>query len=84
MGLKVAVQMDPIENIDIRGDSTFALMLEAQARGHSIFVYHADSLALRDGTLTATGQDMKLRDEVGRHFEAGEMRVVDLSGLTRC
>lgn len=79
MGLKVAVQMDPIENIDIRGDSTFALMLEAQARGHSIFVYHADSLALRDGTLTATGQDMELRDEVGRHFEAGEMRVVDLS-----
>ena len=79
MGLKVAVQMDPIEGIDIKGDSTFALMLEAQARGLSIFVYHADSLALRDGKLTATGQDMKLRDEVGRHFEAGEMRSADLS-----
>ncbi len=79
MGLKVAVQMDPIESIDIKGDSTFALMLEAQARGYSIFVYDADSLALRDGKLTATGQDMKLRDEVGRHFEAGELRSADLS-----
>lgn len=79
MALKVAVQMDPIERIDIRGDSTFALMLEAQHRGHSLFVYHPDTLALRDGSLSATGRDMKVRDEIGRHFEASQERVEDLS-----
>jgi glutathione synthase len=79
MALKVAVQMDPIERIDIRGDSTFALMLEAQRRGHSLFVYHPDTLALRDGSLSATGRDMKLRDEIGRHFEASQERVEDLA-----
>ena len=51
MTLKIAVQMDPIEAIDIAGDSTFALMLEAQMRGHDLFEYHADTLALRDGKL---------------------------------
>ncbi len=81
MALKVAVQMDPIERIDIRGDSTFALMLEAQARGHSLFVYHADTLALRDGALSATGTDVRVRDEIGNHFEAGESRLADLSGF---
>ena len=79
MALKVAVQMDPIERIDIRGDSTFALMLEAQRRGHSLFVYHPDTLALRDGSLSATGREMKVRDEIGRHFEASQERVEDLS-----
>jgi glutathione synthase len=81
MNLRVAVQMDPVERIDIRGDSTFALMLEAQARGHSLFVYHADTLALRDGTLCATGADLRVRDEVGNHFKAGEHRLEDLSGF---
>ena len=79
MALKVAVQMDPIERIDIRGDSTFALMLEAQNRGHSLFVYHPDTLALRDGSLSATGRDMKVRDEIGKHFEASQERVEDLA-----
>lgn len=79
MPLKVAVQMDPIERIDIRGDSTFALMLEAQRRGHSLFVYHPDTLALRDGNLSATGRDMKVADAAGRHFEASDQRVQDLA-----
>ncbi len=79
MPLKVAVQMDPIERIDIRGDSTFALMLEAQRRGHSLFVYHPDTLALRDGNLSATGRDMKVADVAGRHFEASGERVQDLA-----
>jgi glutathione synthase len=78
MALKVAVQMDPIEHIDIRGDSTFALMLEAQRRGHSLFVYHPDTLALRDGNLSATGCEMQVRDEIGRHFEASQERIEDL------
>jgi len=78
MTLKIAVQMDPIEAIDIAGDSTFALMLEAQARGHDLFEYHADTLALRDGKLSATGADVKVRDEAGRHFEKSENRTVNL------
>ena len=49
MPLKIAVQMDPIERINIRGDSTFALMLEAQQRGHEIVYYTPDRLALSDG-----------------------------------
>ena len=78
MTLKIAVQMDPIEAIDIAGDSTFALMLEAQSRGHELFEYHADTLALRDGKLSATGADVKVRDEAGRHFEKSENRTVQL------
>ncbi len=78
MTLKIAVQMDPIEAIDIAGDSTFALMLEAQGRGHELFEYHADTLALRDGRLTATGADVTVRDEAGRHFEKAENRTVQL------
>ena len=78
MTLKIAVQMDPIEAIDITGDSTFALMLEAQGRGHELFEYHADTLALRDGRLSATGADVKVRDEVGRHFDKSENRTVQL------
>ncbi|MFT9400272.1 glutathione synthase [Acetobacter sp.] len=50
--LNVAVQMDPLEHINIDGDSTFALMLEAQARGHSLFVYEVPSLALGEGVVT--------------------------------
>ncbi|MGI9515100.1 MAG: glutathione synthase [Anderseniella sp.] len=78
MTLKIAVQMDPIEAIDIAGDSTFALMLEAQGRGHELFEYHADTLALRDGKLSATGADVKVRDEAGRHFEKSQNCTVAL------
>ncbi len=55
MALKVAFQMDPIERIDIRGDSTFALLLEAQWRGHDVFYYTPNNLSLRDGRLIAEG-----------------------------
>ena len=78
MTLKIAVQMDPIEAIDIAGDSTFALMLEAQARGHELFEYHADTLALRDGALSASGADVQVRDEVGKHFRKTANRTVQL------
>ncbi len=81
MALSVAVQMDPVQSIDIKGDSTFALMLEAQARGHSLFIYHPNHLSLRDGSLFARGQDAGLRDEVGNHATMGEMRTVDLGEM---
>jgi glutathione synthase len=78
MGLKVAVQMDPIQSINITGDSTFAMMLEAQARGHQLFYYQTKTLALRDGALFATGHDITVRDEKGNHFTLGEERRAGL------
>jgi glutathione synthase len=78
MGLKVAVQMDPIQSINITGDSTFAMMLEAQARGHCLFYYQTRTLALRDGALFATGHDTEVRDEKGHHVTLGEERRADI------
>lgn len=79
MPLRVAVQMDHINSIDIVGDSTFALMLEAQKRGHEMFHYGVDDLSMRDGVVSASGEDVRVADEKGKHFELGERRKVDLS-----
>jgi glutathione synthase len=81
MALSVAVQMDPIETIDIAGDSTFALMLEAERRGHSLFYYLPKALALEDGKLTAHGQDVSVRDERGNHATLGKRRRADLGAF---
>jgi glutathione synthase len=78
MALKIAVQMDPIGSINIHGDSTFAMMLEAQARGHELFYYLTNALALREGTLTARGHAIKVKDEVGHHFALGPEKTIDL------
>ncbi len=72
MTLTVAVQMDPIERINIRGDSTFALLLEAQQRGHVIAYYTPDRLAMRDGEVFATVRPLKVRDREGDHFTLGD------------
>jgi glutathione synthase len=72
MTLNVAVQMDPIARINIRGDSTFALLLEAQKRGHAISYYTPDQLSLRGEELVAPVQKLTVRDEVGNHFTLGE------------
>jgi glutathione synthase len=79
MSLCVAVQMDPIERINIRGDSTFALLLEAQQRGHTLFYYTPDRIALRDGQVFATVQSLTVRDILGDHFALGESKRIDLS-----
>jgi glutathione synthase len=79
MALKVAVQADPIESFDITGDSTFALMLEAQRRGHSLFHYHVRTLAWRNGELSAAGQYVKVQDVRGAHFTAGKTQRIDLA-----
>src|SRR5271155_4405702 len=81
MPLNVAVQMDPIERINVRGDSTFALLLEAQRRGHALSYYTPDRLALRDRKLTASVQPLQVRDQVGDHFTLGEPRLIDLASL---
>ncbi|MCA3275158.1 MAG: glutathione synthase [Roseomonas sp.] len=76
--LRVAVQMDPIETINIDGDSTFALMLEAQARGHKLWHYHVRDLALRGGCVTAWARPITLRREYGNHFTLGAEVELDL------
>jgi glutathione synthase len=80
MALKIAVQADPMESFDITGDSTFALMLEAQSRGHALFHYHVKTLAWQDGTLSASGQTVKVNDTKGEHFTAdSSLRRIDLA-----
>jgi glutathione synthase len=79
MRLNIAVQMDPIERINIRGDSTFAILLEAQARAYAISYYTPDRLSLRDTKVSATVRPLVVRDVVGDHFTLGEPKHVDLS-----
>lgn len=79
MPLRVACQMDPIERIDIRGDSTFAILLEAQRRGHDIFYYTPDNLALHGDRLLARGATLKVQDKQGSHYTLTRPRVEDLS-----
>lgn len=81
MTLSVAVQMDPIERINIGGDSTFALMLEAQARGHRLSYYTPDSLSLRDGKVFARVRTAGVRDVVGDHVTLGEPAWTELAGF---
>ena len=78
MALRVAVQMDHISTIDISGDSTFALMLEAQARGYELFHYTVDTLSMRDGNVFAIGEPVTVKNEVGNHYQFGERQPVDL------
>src|SRR3982075_4365517 len=79
MKLNVAVQMDPIARINIGGDSTFALLLEAQKRGHGLSYYTPDKLSLRGEELVAPVQMLTVRDEVGDHLTLGEPKREELN-----
>jgi glutathione synthase len=79
MVLTVAIQMDPIEKIDIGGDSTFALALEAQRRGHALLYYGPRDLSLRDGQVSARVYPLNVRAVKGDHFALGTPFVYDLS-----
>jgi glutathione synthase len=79
--LTVAVQMDPIQAIKIAGDSTFALLLEAQARGHKLKFYTPDKLSMRDSRVFASMQDLVVRDVVGDHCSLGEPVRTDLADV---
>jgi glutathione synthase len=81
MRLNVAVQMDPIERINVRGDSTFALLLEAQRRAHPLSYYTPDRLVLRDGKVSATVRPLAVRDAIGDHFTLGEPRHAELTSF---
>ena len=79
MTLRVAVQMDPLDSINIGGDSSFALMLSAQARGHRVWHYDVRSLAWEDGRITAWARPVRVQPVEGAHFEfEGENAKVDL------
>jgi glutathione synthase len=81
MTLSVAVQMDHISGINIAGDSTFALMLEAERRGHTLYHYTPDRLAMRDGRVVARVEPVTVRDLKGNHFSLGGAETADLSGM---
>ena len=81
MGLAVAIQMDPIDTINIDADSTFALALEAQARGHALFHYLPDALTLRDGRLYARGRPLEVFRREGDHHRFGAFEELDLAGV---
>jgi glutathione synthase len=78
MGLTVAVQMDPMETIKIAGDSTFALMLSAQARGHRLYHYAAGDLSYRDGRVYAPARPVTVQRVAGDHFKFGDAEMLDL------
>ena len=86
MNLRVAVQMDPIEGINIDGDSTFALMLEAEARGHALWHYEVRHMALREGIgregrLFAEARPVSVQRVAGAHYRFGERVRLDLGGM---
>ncbi|MGE6742220.1 glutathione synthase [Allorhizobium pseudoryzae] len=78
---KVAFQMDHVSGINIAGDSTFAMALEAQARGYALYHYTPDRLTMRDGRIFAAVEEMTVRDEKGSHFTLGERERVDLASM---
>jgi glutathione synthase len=80
MSLKVAVQMDPVEGINIETDTSFMMMMEAQSRGHQLWVYTPDKLSLEGGRVTARARPVTVRAVKGDHATLGETRVLDLEG----
>jgi len=81
MSLAVAIQMDPIESINIDTDSTFVLALEAQKRGHALFHYLPSKLALKNGRVMARVRPLQVRREKGNHFTLGDETLVDLATM---
>ena len=81
MKLKVAVQMDPIARINVGGDSTFALLLEAQRRGHTISYYTPDQLSMNGKDVVAPVQSLSVRDQIGDHFTLGEPKRTSLAAF---
>ena len=79
MALTVAIQMDPIDRIDIRGDSTFALALEGQARGHKLLYYGPRDLTLREMQVIARVRPLEVRPVAGNHFTLGEAKNYELA-----
>ncbi len=79
MTLRVAFQMDPIDRLAIKGDSTFALMLEGQRRGHALFYYTPPDLLMRDRRVFAHVSPVEVADETASHYRLGDRRLLDLA-----
>ena len=78
MPLRVAVQMDPLDKINIAGDSTFALMLKAQERGHALYHCLAEDLTWQDERLYTGAHQVSVQAVAGNHFELGDFAILDL------
>ncbi|MGH1455475.1 MAG: glutathione synthase [Alphaproteobacteria bacterium] len=78
MTIKVAIQMDPIHNIDIDKDSSFVLIMEAQKRGYEVYHYLPNALSLDNGRVTARANRLEVRREYGNHFSFGDSEIIDL------
>src|SRR5678816_2309685 len=78
MSLRIAVQMDPLESINISGDSTFAIMLSAQERGYKLYHYLAEDLTWQDGRLYAGVHEVTVQPVAGDHFRKGDFAILDL------
>ncbi|MGE0094646.1 MAG: glutathione synthase [Alphaproteobacteria bacterium] len=82
MALAVAIQMDPIETINLDTDSTFMMALEAQARGHTLYHYLVNQMSLKDGHVTAKARRIKhLKRERGNHADMGAPETIDLGTM---
>ena len=81
MSLAVAIQMDPIESVDIDADSTFVLALEAQARQHALYHYLPEALVFRQNRLYARARPLEVRREKGNHFTMGAPELIDLATM---
>ena len=81
MSLAVAIQMDPMERIDIEADSTFALAVEAERRGHALFHYLPQDLTFRHGRVLAKAHPMSVRQEKGNHFTFGARQSIELAAV---
>ncbi|MDX6751584.1 glutathione synthase [Geminicoccaceae bacterium 1502E] len=81
MSLAVAIQMDPLETVDIDGDSSFALALEAQRRGHGLYHYLPRHLSYRYGRIVAKARPFQVRREKGSHVSFGDFETIDLAAV---
>ena len=81
MGLEVAIQMDPMETVNIDGDSTFAMALEAKKRGHKLYHYLPKHLSFRDRKVTARAAELDVRRVQGDHFTLGQRGVMNLADV---
>src|SRR6476469_471264 len=78
MSLRVAVQMDPLDAINIAGDSTFAIMLKAQELGHSLYHYAPEDLSFAEGRLWTMGYPVTVQRVESDHYRLGEPQILDL------
>jgi len=81
MKLNVALQMDPVQDVNIYADSTFVIGLEAQNRGHRLYHYHPDDMMFEDGKVTAQAKILQLRNEIGNHYTLGDFESIDLASM---